>query len=353
MVAEVKIKPRITVLTTVYNGISYLAECIESVLGQTFTDFEFLIVDDASTDGSLECIELYRDPRIRLVKNDQNMGQAKSLNKGLGLAAGEYIARLDQDDVCLPTRLQEQAEYLDNHSDVTVICSWEITIDSTGRKVRTWEASIDNYGDFLGTILLGLCPVWHPSVMFRRETILKLGSFDTSYGPAEDYELWSRIALNRMSGALVPKYHLLQRVHDKRQSHLQREKQQNATARAHNKVVAQFSLHPVHDCMAALLRLDKDPCGRGYERSHVKEIRQALTEMLGTIESMQNLSSAESDSLRKRIDDRLGIGMRYANLLIRLPDPLFYPTFFALSPSLIPNVRSFASNVYNRLRYRR
>jgi glycosyltransferase involved in cell wall biosynthesis len=160
---------KISVLTTVFNGGKYLAEAIESVLNQTWVNFEFIIIDDASTDNSVEIIKSYNDSRIRFFKNEKNIGQTASLNKGLKLAKSDYIARLDQDDVCLPVRLEEQYKYLENNQEVTIISSWEHTIDSSGVRVRSWESSLDNYGVFLGYLLLGLCPVWHPSVMFRKK----------------------------------------------------------------------------------------------------------------------------------------------------------------------------------------
>jgi glycosyltransferase involved in cell wall biosynthesis len=324
--------PRVTVLTPVYNGTPYLRECIESVLAQTMTDFEFLIIDDASTDGSVDIVRSYDDPRIRLVLNEQNMGQARTLNRGLELARAAIVARLDQDDVCLPERLAEQAAYLDAHPDVGVLASWEITIDQEGKKVRTWEGSIPDYGDFVGAILLGLCPVWHPSAMFRKSEIAALGNFDVSYAPAEDYELWSRIAASRKSGALVPRYHVKQRVHNQRQSHLRHDRQQNGMRRAHEKFLAPFTDHPGRACLAALLRLEPDPCGNGYDRRHTKELRAALDELLQRIERRQQLSPTESRSMRRRVNRR---------------------TLYALAPSVVPRVRAIASTVYSAIRHRR
>ena len=104
-------KPIVTVLMTVYNGKNYLNEAIESVLCQTLTNYEFLIVDDASTDNSIEIINSYNDSRIKLLINKKNIGQTVSLNKGLAIAQGKYIARFDQDDVCLPKRLEEQVAF--------------------------------------------------------------------------------------------------------------------------------------------------------------------------------------------------------------------------------------------------
>ena len=107
----------------VYNGLPYLREAIESVLCQTFTDFEFLIVDDASTDGSTDLIKSYGDSRIRLIRNEHNLGTSGSMNRGIELARSEYIARIDQDDVCLPERLREQLAFIESRPDLAIVCS--------------------------------------------------------------------------------------------------------------------------------------------------------------------------------------------------------------------------------------
>ncbi len=341
--------PRITILTTVYNGLPYLSESIESILSQTFTDFEFLIIDDASTDDSLKCINSYKDSRIKVIQNTKNIGQVPSLNKGLQLANGQYIARIDQDDVSLPSRLAEQLDFMENHPEVVIVCSWEYTIDSNGKKIRTWKSNLNNYGEFLGPILLGLCPIWHPSVMFRKEVVIGLGGFDTSYAPSEDYDLWKRIAMNRFNAAIVPRFHLLQRNHNRRQSVIYYDKQKNSTIRVHNETIRQFTAHKDVNCLAALLRLEKDPCGKEYNRKHIKDILVALNEMIANVSDMQNLTHSEVKSLKKIIYRRLGPGVSYAGVLTQLPSALFYPAFFGLSPLLIPAVRRTLSSIYNEL----
>ena len=348
-------KPHVTVLTTVYNGLPYLSDAIESILNQTYTDFEFVIIDDASTDKSLDCIKSYQDPRIRVFQNTNNIGQVPSLNKGLPLAKGNYIARLDQDDVSLPNRLEEQVDFMEKYPDISIICSWEYTIDSCGKIMRMWKSSLNNYGVFLGYLLLGLCPIWHPSVMFRKDVVMELGGFDTSYAPAEDYELWTRIALKRFNAAIVPRFHLLQRQHNRRQSILQGDRQSNSNRKAHNETISKFSSHQDVNCLAALLRLENDPCGKKYDRKHTRNILIALKEMITNVKNKQNLSLGEFKSLKNIMYRRLGLGVRYGGALARLPSILFYPGFFGLSPLLIPSVRRTLSGAYSKLqelRYR-
>ena len=339
--------PKVTVLMTTYNGVAFLGEAIESVRGQTFEEFEFLIVDDASTDESVSLIESYHDERIRLVPNESNIGQAASLNKGLGLAAGDYIARLDQDDVCLPRRLEEQVRLLDRRPDVGVTCTWEYTIDDKGRRVREWRSGIEDFGAYLGVLTVGLCPVWHPSSMFRRETVLGLGGYDPSFAPAEDYELWARIAETRLSGAIVPEFLVLQRVHGGRQSITRREVQENNTRRAHEKLIAEFSGSLRVRELGFLLRMEKGFWKSWRVSGQLFEVLDALDRMTGLIEKRFGLSSHETASFERTIYKRLGLGVRLSMRVRRLPAVLVLPLLVGLSPMLLSPLQRLAA-FFNR-----
>ena len=209
---------KVTVFTTVYNGLPFLKEAIDSTLNQTYKDFEYLIIDDCSTDESAKLIESYNDLRIKFLKNDKNLGTAKTINRVLSLIKSKYAIRLDQDDVSLPNRLEDQLRYLEKNPNVDIVCSWEHSIDQNGNKIRDWKAEIRNYGEFLGPVLLGLCPIWHPSIAFKTEAMVRAGGFEKKYTRAEDFEVTARMALKRYNAAIVPKFHLLQRDHDNRQT---------------------------------------------------------------------------------------------------------------------------------------
>jgi len=338
---------KVTVLTSVYNGRAYLNEAIESVLNQTYSDFEFLIIDDTSTDNSVEIINSYQDPRIRLFKNEKNIGQTASLNIGLGLAKGKYIARLDQDDVCLPKRLEEQVDFMQKNPAVAIVASWEHTIDSEGNKIGVWKQTIEDYGTFLGFILLGLCPVWHPSVMFLKDEILNLGCFDTDYGPAEDYELWSRIAINRLNGAMVPQFHLLQRVHDQSQSILRQEKQLESLSRAHNKVVRNFLDVDEVESISSTLRLDSSTTKITFNKSNILLFAAKIKSLLDNANSKQKLSESELRSLKTKIYRRIGYGFAVAPSIKFLPKILFYSIFYLASPMYLARARKFLSSLFN------
>lgn len=185
--------PKITVLMAVYNGEGVVRDALESILGQTFGDFEFLIVDDGSTDGTREAILSYRDPRIHLIANERNLGLTRSLNRGLALARGEYLARQDADDISEPARFARQVAFLDAHPDVALLGTWFGKIDERGRPIGNRRLPSDSTR--LRWCLLFFCPFVHSAAMFRRSAVLeRIGAYDESYAYAQDYDLWGRIA---------------------------------------------------------------------------------------------------------------------------------------------------------------
>jgi glycosyltransferase involved in cell wall biosynthesis len=190
-------KPKITVLMPVYNGEKYLEEAIESILDQTFTDFEFLIINDGSTDRSVEMIESYNDPRIRLVHNKTNMKLTATLNRGLRLARGEYIARMDCDDISLPERFEKQLSFLEANPEVGIIGSGFKIIDQNGISVNA-PVLFPSRPGVVEWCLYFYSPISHPAAMMRKEVVLRTGGYTSEviYGrekySGEDYDLWRR-----------------------------------------------------------------------------------------------------------------------------------------------------------------
>lgn len=183
--------PRVTVLMPAHNAARYVAEAIQSVLDQTFADFELLVIDDGSTDTTTDVVSRFTDPRIRLVSNDRNMGIAGTLNRGFELARGEYIARMDADDLCRPARLEGQVRFMDLHRDVVLVGTWFATFGNGFRRVVKPPCSDPE----LRAWLLAECPFGHPTVMLRRSVLQQHGiSYDANFSRVEDYELWSRLA---------------------------------------------------------------------------------------------------------------------------------------------------------------
>ena len=181
-------QPLLTVLMPVYNAETFLREAIESMLAQTFTQFEFLIIDDGSTDSSVAIIKSYSDARIRFVQNEKNSGISATLNKGIELASCELIARMDADDIAYPERLQLQYDYFQNHSDIALLSTWAREVTEEGTPIRTekWRRPFFYYN------LTFECWVYHPTVMYRRSTVLQVGAYSTPY--SEDYDLWWQLS---------------------------------------------------------------------------------------------------------------------------------------------------------------
>lgn len=183
--------PAISVLMTVYNGESFLSDAIKSILNQTFNDFEFIIVDNASTDSSVKIIESFVDSRIRLVKNISNQGQTKALNIGLRVSRGRYIARIDADDVARAHRLETQFNFLEKQTKYSVVGSHVCLIDSRGAQWHTLYFPV-NYED-ITWVALHASPVAHSAVLMRSSVILELGGYDESFVITQDYALWTAL----------------------------------------------------------------------------------------------------------------------------------------------------------------
>ncbi|MEX6689662.1 glycosyltransferase [Danxiaibacter flavus] len=178
----------LTVLMPVYNASAHLREAMASILQQTFTNFELLIVNDGSTDDTVKIIREYNDPRIRLLENEKNMGISETLNIGIRAASSDLIARMDADDICYPNRLQKQYEFMKENPDCAMVSCYVRVISNDGVFVRQ-EIHRDR---FLYYTLQFECNIYHPAVMFRRQPVMQVNMYDRPY--AEDYDLFWKIA---------------------------------------------------------------------------------------------------------------------------------------------------------------
>jgi len=188
--------PSISVAMSVYNGERFLAAAIESVLTQTFSDFEFLILDDGSRDASRAIAAHYaaRDPRIRLIARE-NRGLVASLNELLAGARAPLVARMDADDVSLPERFERQVAYLATQPDVGVLGSWTEDIDENDAAypLDAQDHPID-HDQFVTAVDAGAPLLCHPAVMFRRDLVLSVGGYHPAFRHCEDLDLWLRLA---------------------------------------------------------------------------------------------------------------------------------------------------------------
>lgn len=202
--------PRVSVLMAVYEGERYLDEAIQSVLNQTFHDFEFIIINDGSTDGTAQIIERHRreDRRIRTFEQS-NCGLVTALNRGLELASGEFVARMDADDISLPERIAAQVTFMDSHQEVGICGTWIETIGTPRGAIQRYptdDATIRSW-------LLFESVLAHPSIVMRRELLIRTGlSYDAGYVHAEDYDLWVRAA-GHTALANIPDVLLRYRLH--------------------------------------------------------------------------------------------------------------------------------------------
>lgn len=184
-------RPKVSVLLSVFNGESFIKAAIESILNQTFQDFEFVIVDDASSDKTLEIIKSFKNTKIRVFQNQNNKGLTKSLNRGLSECSGKYIARLDADDRSYPERLQRQVAFLESHPEIGLVLTGYKTVQENTKKGIPVSPDPDPL--YLNWCLLFNNKVRHSTVMFRKEIVDQLDGYDESFQLAQDYDLWSRM----------------------------------------------------------------------------------------------------------------------------------------------------------------
>jgi glycosyltransferase involved in cell wall biosynthesis len=185
--------PTVSVIMAVYNAGGYLAEAVDSVLAQTFRNFEFVIIDDGSTDGSGQLLREYaaKDSRIRVIQRE-NKGQTPSLNEGIELARCDLIARMDADDACLPNRLERQVAFMNEHPQVVLLGGAYAMIDARGRLLTMIDPPRDN-ATLQEHALSGRTPICHPLAMMRREAVRKVGGYDPQFQVAQDLDLWLKL----------------------------------------------------------------------------------------------------------------------------------------------------------------
>lgn len=180
--------PQLSVLMPVYNAEKFLAEAIDSILQQSFTDFEFIIIDDCSTDSSVAIVKSYQDARIRFYSNTSNSGISYTLNRGIELAATDLIARMDADDISYPQRLQMQYDYLIAHPECAMVSSFARMVTEEKEVIR-----IDNFKSELYYYNLTFsCWIYHPTVVYRKGPVQQVGMYAVPY--AEDFELWWQLS---------------------------------------------------------------------------------------------------------------------------------------------------------------
>ncbi len=202
--------PQVSVLMPVYNTASFLHEAMDSILSQTFEDFELIVLNDCSPDNAEEVLDAYDDPRIVRYRGEKNVGLSNVLNVGLYIARGKYIARMDSDDISLPNRLQVQVDYMEAHPEVDLV---SVGMQLFGAKEEVWIREQDPEKVKINALFHS--PVLHASSVWRKESFERhVLRFKQEMVPAEDYDLWTRALLKGLKLVNLPEVLYEYRIHD-------------------------------------------------------------------------------------------------------------------------------------------
>lgn len=301
--------PKVTVLMAVHNGEPFLAEAIESILGQSFEDFEFLVVEDASTDASQKLITSFADPRLRLISNREQLGLSRSLNKGLEQAAGQYVARMDHDDISLPQRLKMQVDFLDLHADIDVLGTWARTLGLSPQ--QTWRYPTRD--DEIRSEFIFNSSLVHGSVMLRKETFdhVKL-RYDPEVTRAQDYELWIRAAPN-VQFANLNTVLLRYRIHDGQVGRRQNTAQQGIAEGVRLRLIQRLGIEPNASELQAHNQISRWEAPQG--RAELEALESWFLKLRAGNKTSEPFPASEFD---KALDGRWRFACR-ANIGLGLP----------------------------------
>lgn len=266
--------PIVSVVMPVYNAAEYLGEAVDSILGQTFGDFEFIIINDGSTDGSGEILDRYQqsDDRVRVI-HQENSGVAATLKRGLESARGKYVARMDSDDISLPNRLEKQVAFMESHPEVGV-CGTACRLfgDSSGVTMPKTESE-----EIKSWLLFGPCMA-HPTVIMRRDLIVKHNLYyNMEFKQAEDYELWIRFS-QYCEMANIPEPLLLYRVRDKQATTEFRSEVCRWSGLVHKMAIGSLGIEPTDEELDLHLSFHSAsfPKSREYVEQFEKWLRKLL-----------------------------------------------------------------------------
>lgn len=216
----------VSVLMPAYNAAEHIGEAMDSILAQTFVDFEFLIINDGSTDNTVDIINGYDDPRIKLIHNDGNKGLIYSLNYGLEIAQGKYIARMDADDIAMDTRLEKQVSFLENNPDISILGTAFILMGTP------YEIHHPNYNEEIRIKLLDDGAFAHPTVMMRKDSIDSNNiRYNADYKYIEDYQFWVEAAIQNLKMANLDEVLLEYRQHSNQVSSRRYQEQEETKQR--------------------------------------------------------------------------------------------------------------------------
>lgn len=308
------VKPLVSVLMPLYNNEKYVKEAVQSILKQTFNDFEVIIINDGSTDRSSKIAKAFKDKRIRVIDHKKNLGIVKSLNQGIKTAKGKYIIRMDSDDISRPNRFKRQITYMEAHPETIVCASW-IRVFGT-EKTYIWKTPTD-HNDIMARSLFET-PIAHPSVILRREALIKNRLFfDEKYLYAEDYELWTRVGkVGRL--ATIPQVLLDYRTHPQQTASQKNKLQQKNALKVRIKVLKELGIKPTKSQIVL----------------HNEAANWRLHDTFKMLREWLNIVS-KANQLSKRYDNEALNAMlieKWLGILALHEKSLFKKCVFALSP---------------------
>jgi glycosyltransferase involved in cell wall biosynthesis len=311
--------PKISIIMPVYNGEKFIKKTIDSILNQSFSDYELIIVDDGSVDDSYKIIHSYHDKRIRYFKNEKNSGIVFSLNRALGIASAEYIARIDADDICLENRFKIQLDFLENNKNVGV-CSGSICyIDADGNEGIT--VRMPTSADECKVKFLFGNPIIHPASMFRRELAVKVGGYTEGMEPAEDYDFWLKL-LEISEVQNVEEVLLKYRIHSSNYSMIKRQEyNQKFTEIFSKKSKLQFSDIIEDKFLNFHIRLI---IGTWNEKSSLKEVLKLKLWRKSLVDNNNKVKAFDQKMLATALDYNISLILlailksRYNTLMVKL-----------------------------------
>ena len=260
----------ISVIMAVYNGEVYLKPAIQSVLDQTYKNFELIIVNDASTDNTVSIIEAFQDERICLVHNEKNLRLAGSLNKAISMAKGKYLLRMDADDICFPDRFEKQVAYMEKHPELGIAFGSVLKF-SDGKILREIDSN-EKEPEYIRSTMLFFNTVYHPNVIMRREIFAEY-LYQETYTVSEDMALWLQVT-DKYAIARMKDYTLLYRVHQNQVSTAFHEKQVEQEK--------QMKLPYLHKLIGEITEVEQDVHSR-ISRRNVEVEMSELKEWIGKL----------------------------------------------------------------------
>lgn len=231
--------PEISLIMSVYNGEDYLSEAIESVLNQTFKDFELIVINDCSSDSTAEILKRYAelDERVKVYTNEVNLRLPSSLNKAMSYAQGKYIARMDADDICLPERLEKQYKFMEENPQIALSSCRFMTLKNG--VISSGGCGGKNDEESVKALLLVTNPILHPGIIAKADVIKTLG-YDKNFTCTEDMELWTRFVMAGYNVKIMSEYLMIYRLHDKQITETTLEKQRKEIVAVQKKYYSKF-----------------------------------------------------------------------------------------------------------------